>query len=149
MMQEGYDARIVEILWPDMIADLHPDMPGLHASREFLTGGVDILQRNLAKRLQPSIAAATKLERSVIKDFRNLQRLLCRPVIRKQHGCGGDHLQVDPLPIQLLNSNRYIPTILVNPPELAVPQHDHAFAAAQLLEPGPVGCAEALGQIGP
>ncbi len=71
VMQEGHDAGIVEIFRTDVIADLHADMPGLHASREFGTGSIDVLQRHLAKGFEPPMSAAAHLQCGIVKDSRN------------------------------------------------------------------------------
>ena len=43
VMQKGDNAGIVEILCSHMVADLHTDMSGLHASRNFCARRVDVL----------------------------------------------------------------------------------------------------------
>src|SRR5215469_18901936 len=69
VMQEGHDAGIVEVLLPDMVADLYAEMPGAHAAAELPGGSVDILQRNLTKGLQTPIALCAKFKRSIIEQF--------------------------------------------------------------------------------
>ena len=89
-------------LLPDVIADLHADVPGLHASRQLGAGGVDVLQRHLAKRSQSALSLAAHFKRGVVEDARHLQRLFGRPMIGKQHGRRGDHLHVHALALQFL-----------------------------------------------
>ncbi len=51
MMQESDDARVVEILLPDVVSDLHANVSRLHTAAEFVAGCINVLQRDLAKRL--------------------------------------------------------------------------------------------------
>ena len=135
---------------PDMVADLHADMPGLHASRQLGAGGIDVLQRHLAKRLQPPISAAAHFQRSIVKDLRNFQCLFGRPVDTKTAPAWRRSL-ADRRPAGPDSSSRTAGSQhdLLDAAELAVAQHDHAFPAAQVLEPGPVRRAEARREIGP
>jgi hypothetical protein len=49
VLQKSHNARIIQILRPNVISNLYTQVSGLHASAEFPAGRVDILQRHLAK----------------------------------------------------------------------------------------------------
>ena len=85
MMQKRHDAGIVEIFLANMVADLHAEMARPHASRKFLACGIDILQRNLAQRLQPAFALRAKLQRGVIEQVRAIERMFNGTIVGKQH----------------------------------------------------------------
>ena len=112
VVQESNDAGIVEVLRADMVADLYANVPGLHASAHLGAGGIDVLQRHLTKRLEAAIGATAHFQRSIVEDARNFQRLLRRPVVRKQHRRCGDHLQVYALPVKVLQSAALDPSTL-------------------------------------
>ena len=64
VVEKCHDAGIVKILLANVIADLHAEMAGPHASAKFLTCRVRILQRYLAERLQSSFAMRAQLQRA-------------------------------------------------------------------------------------
>ena len=68
VMQEGNDAGIIQILWADMVPDVHAGVPGLHTSAHLDTGGVDFLQRHLTKRLEATIVTAAHFERGIVEE---------------------------------------------------------------------------------
>ena len=49
VVQESHDAGIIQILASNMIANLHPQMSGLHRPAELFASRINILQRHLAK----------------------------------------------------------------------------------------------------
>ncbi len=78
-------------------------------------------------------------QRSIVEDARDFQCVVRRPLVRKQNWRCGNHLQVDALPVKVFQSKRWIPAHLRNATELAISQHDHRFAVAEVLYAGPVG----------
>src|SRR5580698_6574064 len=47
VLEEGNNARVVEIFVGNMVSDLHAKMPSAHAAGQLLAGRVDILKGNL------------------------------------------------------------------------------------------------------
>src|ERR1700721_4614272 len=88
VMQEGHDPWIIEIFVSHVIADLHAKMASTHASAQFLARSVNILQRNLAKRLQPLLPLRAKFQGRIIEKLCTIQRVLYR-ALEGEHTGGG------------------------------------------------------------
>lgn len=48
VVEKGDDRFVVQIRRPDVVSDLHADVTGAHAARQFVARKVRILERNLA-----------------------------------------------------------------------------------------------------
>jgi len=67
VLEKREDARIIEIFFADVIADLNAEVTRSPAATQFLASGVDVLQRDLAQRPQSAFPLITHLERNVIE----------------------------------------------------------------------------------
>ena len=62
VVQESHNSSIIQILVSNVIANLHAQMPRLHASAKLLASGINILQRHLAKGFQPALSRGCKAQ---------------------------------------------------------------------------------------
>ena len=149
MMQESDDAGIIEILFPDVITDFDSHVPGAQTARQFRAGRVNILQRHLAQRLQSSVAPPAHFQSCIIEKARAFQRVLRFAVVSEKHRSGGNNLLVDSVAIHLLQTHTYIPACRIYPAKFPVAQHDYGLAGFGVLDPWPIGRAEARRQVRP
>ena len=149
MMQEGHDARIVEIFLANVIADLHSQMSGAHAPAQFLARRVNILQRNLAQRFQPALALRAQFQRRIVEQARAIQRVLHGTIVREQHRSGRENLHLDAVPVHFVEPHFGIPARRIDLAEESIAHHDVRFPGLGVLDPRPVGSAVARRQIRP
>src|SRR5258708_1656540 len=149
MMKEGHHARIIQVLFRNVTSDLHSEMSGAHAAVQFFALCVNILPRPLAQRFQPAFPVAAKFERRIVKQLCRFQRMFQRTLIREQHRCRRDHLQVDAIAVHFLKSYLWVPASRINMAKEAIAHHDVRLACLCVLDPRPVWRAEALSEVRP
>jgi hypothetical protein len=149
MVEEREDSRVIEIFIADVIADLHAEMPRTHAAGEFGAGGVNILQRNLAERAQPSFAASADFERRIIKHVGAIQRVPRFAVVGKKNGRSGNNLMIYVVTIHLLEADIRIPARRGDLPKHAIADHDRGFAGLGVLDLRPIRRAKARCELRP
>ncbi len=132
-----------------MIADLHAEMAGAHATSEFSTGGINILQRHLAQRAQSAFAASAQLQRGVIKKPSAFQRVLRLAIVGKKHRRRGNDLMIHAVAIHLFEAHVRIPTRRSDMAKYAIAEHDHGFAWLRVFDRRPIGRAESRRQVRP
>jgi hypothetical protein len=81
VMEKSLNPRIIEIFLPDVIANLHAQMPSLHAASEFFARRIDILQRHLAKGFQSTFSPAAEFECRIVKQSRAIECVFHRAII--------------------------------------------------------------------
>src|SRR5580658_2496555 len=124
-------------------------MSGLHATAEFLTGRVNILQRHLAKGFQPALSPATKVKCSIVEELRAIKCMFHRTLIRKQYWRGRDDLQVNSITVHFPEPNLRIPTRRINMTEESISHHNVGLPRLGVLDPRPVRRAIACRQVRP
>jgi hypothetical protein len=77
MLQKFHYARIVEILFSNVISNLDAQVTVAYATVKLSTSEVNVLQWNLAKRFQPAFGTLAHLQRNVIEQARAIQGVLC------------------------------------------------------------------------
>ena len=148
VLQELRDAGVVQVAVADVVADLDARVARRQAPVQLRAGRVRVLQRHLAERDQPVVAAGDR-QGQVVEDAGEFDRLVGRAVVAEEDRGRRDHLPVDAVGVHVALAQGRVPAGGVDAAELAVADHDDRLAFRLHPQPGPAVAAAGRGEVRP
>ncbi|MNJ22553.1 hypothetical protein D3C77_169260 [compost metagenome] len=135
MVEECYQAVVIQIVVADVVADLHADVTAGLGAAGLAAGGIDILQRNLGQHLEAIGGMGGHFHGAVIHQLRPREGAFNGLVVAEHHRGGAHHLDVQALFVEMFKAADGVPEHVVHRAEGLVAEHDLA-APAFGVQPG-------------